>query len=167
MTRFDDEFLGLSEGERDVPRTSSINPFEIALWVLGVVLLVGGLVSLQWSVGGFGRNTGPESEGFVARQMTYVLGPAAVTAGLFAVVVSLALRATLLALVRRASSVAAAAAAPIAAASTETRPAESTQPAPPAAERAPQLDPLQFAPPQLRSRRRDVDHSAYRRPPAD
>lgn len=165
MTRFDDQFPGFLEAEQDAPRRASINPFEIALWVLGVVLLVGGLVSLQWSVGRFGQNTGPESTGFIASQMAYVLGPAAVTAGLFAIVVSLALRAVLLVVARQASAGAAAAVAPRGADIAQTQP-ESSQPAP-AAERAPQLDPLQFAPPQLRSRRREVDHSAYRRPTAD
>lgn len=168
MTRFDDQFPGFLEAEPDPPRRSSINPFEIALWVLGVVLLVGGLVSLQWSVGRFGQNTGPASEGFIASQMAYVLAPAAVTAGLFAIVVSLALRAVLLvvARARQASAGAVAAVDSRGADNAETEPAESSQPAP-AAGRAPQLDPLQFAPPQLRSRRREVDHSAYRRPPAD
>jgi hypothetical protein len=163
MTRFDDKFPGLLESEEETPRTSSVNPFEIALWVLGVLLLSGGIMSLQWVAARSGQVGIPGGDGFILSQMIYSLGPAAVTAGLFAIIVSLALRAALSVIARRASALARRSD------TAEDTESKSAEPAPSAsvAERTPQLDPLQFAPPQLRSRRREVDHSAYRRPPSE
>lgn len=142
---------------------SRVNPFEIALWVLGAVLIVGGIASSAWAIGRLGGG-GPNSAGFVATQLIYTVAPAAVTAGLVAIVAALAFRAALLVVARRAASTAQD--APFA----ETSPTNTTVQAPgPAssAESALREAPLSFDPPRFRQRQRATDHSAFKRPGAE
>ncbi|SKA94430.1 hypothetical protein SAMN06295879_1949 [Agreia bicolorata] len=163
MSRFDDQFHGVPESEPEEPRTGSINPFEIALWAVAVVLVVGGVVSLHWATGRYGGGSvATNSESFVATQMVYALAPAAVAAGLFAIVVALALRAALLVIARRAA-VSATSELRRAALSAATSSVESRQSAP-ISESAPQPEPLSFEPPRFRQRQRAIDHSAFKRP---
>ena len=146
---------------------SRVNPFEIGLWALGAVLIVGGVASLIWAVSRLGGG-GPESAGFVATQLIYTVAPGAVTAGLFAVVAALALRAALLVVVRSAAS--RAQEAPLAETPTTTSSPESietdattSQPVGTTA----RVAPVSFAPPQFRPRSRSHDHAAFKRPSAD
>ncbi|KJC63846.1 hypothetical protein [Agreia bicolorata] len=162
MSRFDDQFHGVPESEPEEPRTGSINPFEIALWAVAVVLVVGGVVSLQWATGRYGGGSvATNSESFMATQMVYALAPAVVAVGLLAIVVSLALRAALLVVARRAASAASEARR---ADHPATTPTVESPPAASLAEGAPQREALQFGPPRFRQRQRRVDHSAFKRP---
>ena len=142
---------------------SRVNPFEIALWVLGAVLIVGGIASSAWAIGRLGGG-GPNSAGFVATQLIYTVAPAAVTAGLVAIVAALAFRAALLVVARRAASLAEE--APLVEPSATTVTMETPGPAS-SAESASQGAPVSFDPPRFRQRQPAIDHSAFKRPGAE
>lgn len=140
-----------------------VNPFEIALWALAAVLIVGGVAALAWSVNRLGMGGGPNNEGFAVTQMIFSLAPVAVTAGLFAIVAALAFRATLLVVARRAAALAHEAS--VSEASQMTTTMETTGLASPSqSDGAPQEASLPFEPPRFRQRQRAIDHSAFKRP---
>lgn len=145
-------------------RGTRINPFEIALWAVSVVLTIGGVAAQTWSVSRLGLGGGPSSEGFVAVQVIYTLGPAVVTAGLIAAAVALALRAATVLAARHVASLAREArVAPASEATTSAEVSETSSPA----NGAQQEDPLPFEPQRFRQRQRAVDHSAFQRPAGD
>jgi hypothetical protein len=150
-----------------------VNPFEIALWILAVVLTVGGAAGGLWasrvmnvSYSCTGNDCSPPVD-YALAQTLYMMAPPAFTAGLIAVVLSVALRAALVAASRRRADADARAAELAASESTPvaTSVAQPEQPAVPST--TAYVDPASFAPPQFRSRRRAVDHSAFQRPTAD
>ena len=143
---------------------SRVNPFEIALWALGAVLIVGGVVSSIWAIGRLGRG-GPESEGFVATQLIYTVAPAAVTAGLVSIVAAVAFRAALLVVARRAASLAQE--APLAETSATATKIETSAGTLPTEGDGTSVAPASFDPPRFRPRQRVIDHSAFKRPGAE
>lgn len=159
------------------PRTR-VNPFEIALWILGVVLLVGGVAGALWGSRvmsqGFscsGADCSAPTD-YALAQAFYMLAPPLVTAGLVAVVLLIALRAAL-GIARRAAAPEAPVVEPEdlreGGASAEQAAAQLTVPRRLTEAENPtaRVDPDSFAPPQFRQRRRAVDHSAFKRPTAD
>jgi hypothetical protein len=175
MTRFDDEFPGFLESEQDAPRARSINPFEIALWVLSLVLIIGGVAMALWAnrvtSGGFscdGGDCSPPPD-YAWAQAAYIVVPSLFTAGLCAVVVSLALRALLVATAHRgivAVAVDAETDESMSLASAQER-TVGPMPSPPADETGAVRGIDSHASAQFRVRRRSVDHSAFQRPPSD
>jgi len=147
-----------------------VNPFEIALWALAVVLTGGGGVALAWSVSRLGTGGSPYSDGFVATQMIFSLAPVAVTAGLFALVAALAFRAALLVVARRAAASAREARlaeASATSAMTTTSATTATGETPGAASLtggAPEEASVTSEQPRFRQRQRAIDHSAFKRP---
>lgn len=142
-------------------RGTRINPFEIALWAVAAVLTIGGVAAQTWSVSRLGLGGGPSSEGFVAVQVIYTLGPAVVTAGLIAAAVALALRAATVLAARHVASLATEARR---AAASEAPTSSEVSETPSPASGAQQPDPLPFEPQRFRQRQRAVDHSAFKRP---
>jgi hypothetical protein len=156
-----------------------VNPLEIALWILSAALLVGGVAGSLWASGVMNKGyscsgadcTAPDD--YALAQALYMLSPPMVTAGLIAVVLSIALRAGFVGLARRTT-------VPEAPAEVPEVPEEQqlgavVEPATPSGRDArhpdggapARADTASFAPPQFRQRRRAPDHSAFRRPPAD
>ncbi|SMQ61688.1 hypothetical protein [Agreia sp. VKM Ac-1783] len=144
-----------------------VNPFEIALWALAVVLTVGGGAALAWSVSRLGTGGGPYSDGFVATQMIFSLAPVAVTAGLFSLVAALAFRAALLVVARRAAASAREARLAEASSTSATTATTATGEIPRAASPtgvAPEEASVTSEQPRFRQRQRALDHSAFKRP---
>lgn len=153
-----------------------VNPLEIALWILSAALLVGGVAGSLWASGvmnkGFSCSgadcTAPDD--YALAQALYMMSPPMVTAGLIAVVLSVALRAGLVGMARRTAvpdapmtvSEEPAVGIPVeqaTASSTDPRYSDEATPV--------RVESASFAPPQFRQRRRTPDHSAFQRPSAD
>lgn len=164
-------------------RQSGVNPFEVVLWVMSIVFVVGGVLSVQWASrqqslanGGYycdadGNCT--ERYDVVLAQTIFMVAPAVVAAGLIAVVVAVALRALALNARRLAASTSPAAspspqtALPGPDADVPTVPrgsgfAEAARGAGPAREDSARVDL-----PRRTARARVVDHSAFMRPRGD
>jgi hypothetical protein len=153
-----------------------VNPFEIALWILGVVLLVGGVGGALWASGVTSQGyscSGADCSApanYALAQALYMMAPPSVTAGLVAIVLSVGLRAALVGIARRAAG-----------SDASTAELEGPQILEVVSEQAfiseasaagvndgapARLGSASFAPPQFRPRR-SVDHSAFKRPSAD
>jgi hypothetical protein len=153
-----------------------VNPLEIALWILSVALLVGGVAGSLWASGvmnkGFSCSGADCSapDDYALAQALYMMSPPMVTAGLIAVVLSVALRAGFVGIARRtadADTPAGVSEEPVASIPGAETPAPSADPRYPTERTPQQVEPASFAPPQFRQRRRTPDHSAFQRPAAD
>jgi len=154
-----------------------VNPFEIALWILAVALLVVGGAGALWASrvmnGGYtctGDNCSPPVD-YALAQTFYMMSPPLVTAGLVALVLSIALRAALVGIARRTVETDASVAEPevaSTAAASAGRENDQETATPRSIDGAPvRTAPVSFAPPQFRPRSRSIDHSAFKRPSAD
>ncbi|KQP54504.1 hypothetical protein [Agreia sp. Leaf283] len=82
-----------------------VNPYEVALWIFGVVAVAAAVWSTQWANSAVSLANGgyycddagncTERYDFVLTQTVLVLAPSVMIAGLIAIVVALALRAWL------------------------------------------------------------------------